>query len=378
MQQNKNRTTGIKLEGDRQIWRLLFILALFSILAVSSSSYKLTLYKGNFSFIFSHVMYLFAGFVIMYVLHKTSLDTVKKLAPVALLFIALLLLFVLIFSPNKRWMLGAQPSEFAKIAIVVYLAKTLSEKIKTGIEFIILVVLPVGIYCGLILFGHTSTVLIIGLNAVVLVLMAANRKHIAVTFMSVLFAAAVYMAFESFFPRSDTAKSRISTFFERVEPKSGSQEYYAVQAINRGGVIALRPGKSKYREKLSEANNDFIYAIIVEEYGLFGGIIFVVLPYLYLFYRVIRIIKRCKKPFPALMTGGLFFMIIVQTLINIGVSVHVLPVTGQNLPLISSGGSSIIATCIAFGLILSVSRLVETQKKQLRIKNQEAVIKKRN
>ncbi|MDR2423532.1 MAG: FtsW/RodA/SpoVE family cell cycle protein [Prevotellaceae bacterium] len=368
----------IRLRGDKTIWTILFIFAFISILVVHSSSYQDTMKSGSlFGALFRHVLYLVVGFAATYFTHLISISFVKRLAPVALLFVLLLLAIAFVSAlvsggddaSKSRWIMGFQPSELAKIVMVIYLAKVISEGVQTKEEFFILVLVPTGLFCILILYGHTSATVILGLNTLIMIFVGIkNRKFKLITLLAVLIAGLLYLTFDEYLGRGETAKNRVTSFFSPQEKKDpNAQEVIAEKAIASVGLIGRGPGNSKYRAKLSEANNDYIFTIIIEEYGSIGGI-FVIIMYIILFYRTILIINRCNKAFPALMSCGLIMMIIIQTCVHIGVSAGALPVTGQNLPLISSGGTSLVITCVALGMILSVSRRIDEQKKDMKKK----------
>ena len=370
----------VKLKGDRQIWAVFFILVTVSILAVYSSTYKQTMRSGNlFGELFSHMRFLGAGFILVYVLHRIPFPLFKRHAPGALLFIVLLLLITMLFS-KSRWMFRVQPSEFARLIIIVYLAKVISEGFKKPQEYFWMVLVPVGTVCILIIDRHTSSVLMIGFTSLLLILMGvSNRKYLAMTFWCISGACCLYFMADQYLGRSETAKSRVSAFVDKIldKPDSSKQEITQAQiaefAMNSGSFLSRLkgkgPGNSVYRVILPEANNDYIYAIIVEEYGTLGALLIMFL-YFWLFYRVVIVISKSNKVFPSkvfpsLLLSGMILMIVTQALVHIGVSIGVLPVTGQNLPMISTGGTSIMVTSAAFGIILSVSNAVNEKERRL-------------
>jgi cell division protein FtsW len=275
-----------------------------------------------------------------------------------------------------------QPSDVAKVALVVYLAMMLCKSFNGSIkQFFWWTIFPVLLVCGLVIKAHTSNAIIIGGTSMLMVFMGASkRKFQVISILCVVSVMTLYLCFYEDIGRSETVLNRIKAWIapfdsnttsktdtvadEQTTPESGyRQAKIARYAIVSGGLFHLAPGKSVYRKILSEAHNDYIFAIIVEEYGLTGGII-VIMVYLALFYRVIRILKQCRQTFTALMLSGLLFMIVLQTCIHIGVAVGGLPIVGQNLPMISTGGTSILTTSIAFGMILAVSRIAEEEKKE--------------
>ncbi|MDR1896235.1 MAG: FtsW/RodA/SpoVE family cell cycle protein [Prevotellaceae bacterium] len=364
----------MKFKGDKTIWIFLAVFAAISILFVFSSTYRQTMRTGILhKEIMKHILTLFVGFAAAYIFHRVPFRIYKRFAPIVLLLTIafLFVMFIISLGSSNRWLLDGsiQPSELAKIVMIVYLAKVLSEGFKSTAEFVIKVLAPVGIICMLILNGHTSAVVMIGITSLCLILMGtSNRKYITITLLSIMLAGTLYLTFDEYLGRGETAKNRVMTWISPIlglkgDVKEDAQAKTAKRAMVSGGVIGQGPGRSVYRKTLAEAHNDYIYAIIVEEYGTVGGIAVIIL-YIVIFYRVIVIIRNCDKPFPALLSMGLILMIILQAFVHIGVSVGGLPATGQNLPMLSTGGSSILTTGIAFGIILSVSNYVEKQGKK--------------
>jgi cell division protein FtsW len=261
--------------------------------------------------------------------------------------------------------------------MVVYLAKVLSDGFGGSIkQFFWRAIFPIILVCGLIINGHTSNVAIIGGTSMMMIFMgASDKKYHAISAAIVLGIIVIYLLFYKDIGRGETASNRVkawvtSTFSseernatqakqrDKTKVAGYKQAEIAKYAIISGGFVRVAPGKSVYRKTLSEAHNDYIFAMIIEEYGLVGGII-VIIVYLILFYRILMVMRKCRKMFTSLLLSGLFIMIISQTFIHIGVSVGGFPITGQNLPMISTGGTSIIITSAAFGIILAVSRIVE-------------------
>jgi cell division protein FtsW len=370
----------IRLEGDKKIWIILFLLAAISILSVYSSTYRQTMMTGNLTKAISrHVVFLFAGFAIIYFIHKVTIKYYKVLAPLALFGIVVCLTIVF-FSANGRWMFkrSLQPSDIAKIVMVAYLAKVLSDGFGGSIKkFFWRVIFPIFLVCGLIIKGHTSNAAIIGFVSMFMVFMGTSNKNYRITsiiFMVVIMGA--YLMFYKDIGRGETVSKRIGTWVvstfvpsKNAQGKTGSdtitrikrnypQATTAKYAIVSGGFIKFAPGKSFYRKTLSEAHNDYIFAMIIEEYGVAGGIL-VMAVYLSLFNRILQVIKKCSLSFTSLLLSGLLIVTALQAFIHMGVSVGSLPVTGQNLPMISTGGTSIIITCVMFGIILAISRIAE-------------------
>jgi cell division protein FtsW len=377
---------SLKFKGDKKIWILMLLLAAISIVSVYSSTYRLIMREGNLMGVISrHVSILFLGFVVAYVIHNMSLRSYKLITPIILLLMIICLIILFISQGEshvvKRWMFNRsfQPSDVTKIAMVVYLATVLCNNFGGDPKkFLLCVIFPVVFVCALIIKAHTSNAIMIGGTSMLMIIIGtSNRKFRNMSIFVAFLAVCLYLFVPTDIGRKDTVFNRVKTWVgtsfcpettsktaiiaEKKITHSYEQAEIAKYAIVSGGIFNIAPGKSVYRKTLSEAHNDYIFAIIVEEYGLTGGII-VIIVYLMLFYRIIRVIKKCSKSFTALMLLGLLVMIISQTFIHIGVSVGGLPVIGQNLPMISTGGTSIIITCAAFGMILAVSRIAEEKE----------------
>jgi cell division protein FtsW len=373
---------------------ILLLLAAISILSVYSSTYRITMRTENLTdAILRHVVFLVTGFVITYIMHKVTYKYYKMLSPLALfvIVVCLILVFILPGEREKRWLFSRsfQPSDVAKVVMVVYLAKVLSDGFGRSVkEFILRAIVPIFIVCALIIRGHTSNAMIIGGVSVLMIFMGASRKkYQAVNILFVISVISVYLLFVKDIGRGETAVSRTETWSTWItnvfwpssktdngataqKPENYLQATTAQYAIVSGGLFRIAPGKSFYRKTLADAHNDFIFAVIVEEYGMAGGI-FLIIMYLILFYRILLVMRKCTKSFTSLMLSGLLIVIISQTFIHIGVSVGGLPVTGQNLPMISTGGTSILITCAAFGMILAVSRTVEQNNSEKSTNNKK-------
>ena len=360
---------NINLEGDKTIWGVVLALSLFSILVVYSTA--------GWHFLFSHVTKLLLGLSAMYVVHKIKFKYFSKLGQLGFVFSLFLLVLVLLIGVSvngaSRWLQIAgqqfQPSDVAKLTILVYMARQISKQREYLHDFKDLlwyVLGPLLLVCALILPNNFSTAALVFINGLVLMFVGKIRfKFIAgiigFAFVCVLtiYAAAKFTPLGTkIMPRSATWVSRIDSFFvdaEGDEQTKDFQQTQALVAIQNGGVMGVGPGKSTQRSILPYSSSDFIYAIIIEEYGLFGGIM-ALLFYLILMFRAIRIALRVESVFGSLLATGLMFSLVFQALINMLVSLEVLPVTGQTLPLISMGGTSIVFSCIAIGIVLSVSR----------------------
>ncbi|MBI9066942.1 MAG: FtsW/RodA/SpoVE family cell cycle protein [Salinivirgaceae bacterium] len=364
-------------KGDTAIWLIIFLLAIFSMLTVYSATGTLAYKKmgGNTSyFLFRHMAFLLFGIGITFIVHNISYKIYYSLSQL-LLYISIPLLAWTLFkgvSLNEaaRWItlpgtgLSFQTSDFAKFALIMYVARLLSsnqENIqdpKVAFKPILIWVL---IVCGLILPANFSTAAM--LFAICLVLMFIGRirvLHLAGLVGVGVVAIAIFVAIAWNMPN----QGRVATWKVRIENYlgDGSGDNYQTNqskiAIVNGGLFGKGPGNSTQRNFLPHPYSDFIYSIIIEEYGLLGGL-FVLLLYLFLMYRVGAIVRKSQRTFPAFLVIGLAFSLVFQALINMGVAVNVFPVTGQTLPFVSMGGTSIIFTSGALGIILSVSRTVQ-------------------
>ena len=360
---------NINFEGDKTIWGVVLALSLSSVLVVYSTA--------GWHFLFNHIIKLLLGLFAMYVVHKIKFKYFSKLGQMGFLFSVLLLVLVLIIGVSingaSRWLqiagLQFQPSDVAKLAILIYMARQISknrEYLHNFKDLMWYVLGPLLLICALILPNNFSTAALVFINGLVLMFVGKIRLKFIAGIIGVAFigALAIYGTAKytplgtKIMPRSATWVSRIDSFFidaEGDEQTKDFQQTQALVAIQNGGIMGVGPGKSTQRSILPYSSSDFIYAIIIEEYGLFGGVM-ALLFYLILMFRAIRIALRVESVFGSLLTTGLMFSLVFQALINMLVSVEVLPVTGQTLPLISMGGTSIVFSCIAIGIVLSVSR----------------------
>jgi len=385
-----------KLKGDRPIWVLVSVLSLISILAVYSSISSLA-YKfqgGNtFYFLFKHSIMLASGFGIMIFVHKINHKYFFKLSQLAVWLAAILLLVTLFFGVNingaPRWLhvpiinQNFQTSDFAKIALITYLARVLAlkhDKIKSFREGVIPMIVPVAIICALILPANFSTATLLFVSSLVVMMVAGVRfVHILAIiglaiagFMMIIM---IHTINPNLMTRAATWKSRTAAFFSdksQMTHGENTRENYQVEmakrAIWNGGALPNLPGKGTSRNYMPHPYSDMIYAFIIEEYGSILGGFGLLMFYLILFFRTVKISSRTEKNFPAYLVIGLGFMITFQAMLNMAVAVNLIPVTGQPLPLVSMGGTSIWFTCLALGIILSVSRGLEQGKENKKLR----------
>ncbi len=365
-------------KGDTVIWIVIFILGIFSMLAVYSSTGTLAYRKmgGNTTYYFlRHTSFLIAGLGITYIFHTISYKYYYLLSKLLLYITIPLLIFTLFkgisLNQASRWItlpgigLSFQTSDLAKFALIIYIARLLSSKqehIKDFKKAFKPIVLPIIVVCGLILPANFSTAAI--LFATSLILMFVGRVSLKYLFAIigiglVFFGIFVLVVLNS--PdhgRVGTWKKRIENYVDKDDDSGNYQINQSKIAIVTGGVFGKGPGHSTQRNFLPHPYSDFIYAIIIEEYGFVGGF-FILLLYLILLYRAGVIVKKCERTFPAFLVIGLTFSIVFQAMINMAVAVNIFPVTGQTLPFVSMGGTSIIFTSIAMGIVINVSRKVQ-------------------
>lgn len=357
------------LQGDRVIWAVVFILSLISILVVYSSIGTLA-FKRSVSpekYLVTHTMHIIIGLAAMWFAHRVDYRYYSKISRAALWVSVPLLIYTFTngttINDAARWIqvpiIGSfQPSDFASLALIVNLASMLSKR-QQNIENITESLIPIlfwcGIICGLIALTNMSTAVLLLLTCMIIMFIGrVPMKYLAMLFMvGILFGA---LAFK-FGVRGGTAVSRITDFIEHVkgEKELPFQAKHAHIAVATGGITGKGPGNSDQRNILPHPYSDFIYAIVIEEYGMIGGIVVLVL-YLILLHRGMKAAYNSERAFAGLLSAGLSFDIVCQAMINMGVVVGLGPITGQPLPLISMGGTSMVFTGLAVGIILSVSR----------------------
>lgn len=393
--------TGIhnKTRGDKVIWAIVVILTMMSLLVVYSSTgtlaYKLA--KSTESYLFKQFMFIMAGLLLIYGAHKVNYTIYSRLAVFFFLVSIPLLLYTLFFGTSlneaNRWIrlpiinMTFQTSDLAKLGLFMYLGRQLSRKqavIKDFRKGFLPLIIPVGIICMLIAPANLSTALLVGATSLLLMFIGrVDLRHIGLVVLAALIPlmflvgiSAMYYDKEEKHSRelpTFMQKGRVGTWVKRVQGFmfAGKEETaYQVQqakiAITKGSWMGLGPGNSESRNFLPHPYSDFIYAIIIEEYGLIGGM-FVLFIYLAFLFRCIRIFKKCPYAFGAFLALGLSFTLVIQAMANMAVNVNLFPVTGVTLPLVSMGGSSFLFTCLAIGIILSVARNVEQMEQPVAV-----------
>jgi cell division protein FtsW len=354
------------------------------------------MYRGNTSFyLFKQIIFTLIGLLVVFGLHRVNYTVFSRVATILFMLSVPLLIYTLFFgakiNEGSRWIklpiinLTIQSSDVAKLALFMYLSKVLSKKqevIKDFKKGFLPVIIPVFIICGLIMPANLSNALLTGATSLLLLFIGrVSFKHILLTIGIALIPIVIIISVAIATHKSNDGKidagkpvvaeslkswGRFGTWVNRVQDfmyaKDNEVPYQVQQAkiaIANGGVfVGLGPGNSQQRNFLPQAYNDFIYAVIIEEYGLLGGA-FIIFIYLVFLFRCIRIFRKCPYAFGAFLALGLSFTLIIQAVANMAVNVAIVPVTGVTLPLLSMGGSSFIFTCCSIGLILSVARNVE-------------------
>jgi cell division protein FtsW len=366
------------IKGDKLIWAIITLLAIFSFLPVYSASSNLAYTSAvgsTFSFFLKHFMHLFLGFAIMYGVHKIPYRYFKGLSIVMIPVVIGLLILTLLQGKTidganaSRWIqipvvgMSFQTSTLAAVVLLVYVARYLSKISDQAITFkqsILPLWLPVFIVLALILPANFSTTAIIFSMVLILTFIGGYPMKYLLGILGVAIVAfsmfiLTAKAFPTLMPnRVDTWVNRIQNFSNSEPSEADYQIEKAKIAIATGGIQGVGPGKSVQKNFLPQSSSDFIFAIIVEEYGLLGGV-FLLIMYSWLLFRIVIVSQKADTVFGKLLVLGVGLPIIFQALVNMAVAVELFPVTGQTLPLISSGGTSIWMTCLALGIILSVS-----------------------
>ena len=375
------------IKGDRLIWAIVALLAILSFLPVYSAASNLA-YKGEgsdtFAFFVKHFMHLFLGFVIMYGIHKIPYRYFRGLSLIMIPIVLVLLGVTMLQGTTiqganaSRWIqipivgMSFQTSTLAAVVLMVYVARYMSkikDKVITFKESILPLWIPTFLILILILPANFSTAAIMFLMAIMLVFLGGYPiRYLAVIIGSGILVLTLFVLIAKAFPdampnRIDTWMGRIESFSNPDDTEADYQIEKAKIAIATGGIQGVGPGKSMQKNFLPQSSSDFIFAIIIEEYGLIGGFVIMIL-YLWLLFRIVIVAQKSDTIFGKLLVLGVGLPIVFQALINMAVAVELFPVTGQTLPLISSGGTSIWMTCLAIGIILSVSAKREEIKEQ--------------
>lgn len=366
------------IKGDQVIWLVVILLSFIGVLAVYSSTGTLAYVKqsGNTEYyLLKHVFVLVLGLFLMWLAHLVDFRYYNRPAQY-LIYLAMVLLIMTYFVGVKvnsavRHViipgigLSFQTSDLAKIALIMYIARFLSrsqQRISSFKEAFVPIIIPITVTCGLIAPNDLSTSLVLFATCVLLLFIGRIplKYLLGLTGIGVL-GLALLILMLNVLPldmRENTWLSRIENFGQYIsghESVEGYQNEQAKIAIAEGGFFGKGPGNSTQRSFLPSPYADFIYAIIIEEYGFVGGLVTMLL-YLLLLWRSVKILIRTPKAFGAFLAIGLSFSLVIQAMVHMGVVLHILPNTGLPLPLVSMGGTSLLFTSLAFGIILSVSR----------------------
>jgi cell division protein FtsW len=377
-----HRRIGAWLEGDKVIWMVTLILSLCSLLAVYSAISSLA-YKTDGSslrFLFKQGTMLALGWGVMLLVHKVNFRYFSRISQVLIWVAAGLLLLTLLFGADineaKRWLripfigLTLQTSDFAKVVLVTFVARELNNRRMQLHQFkngVLPILIPIGLICMLILPADFSTAALLGMVCIGMLFIGGVpfRHMLKIAGLGV---AALFMLYglgkaaPDLLPRFGTWAGRIERFAGIGNASDGDALEYQIElaqvAINRGGILPQGPGTGTSRNFLPHPYSDMIYAFVIEEWGAIMGGLGLVLLYLILLYRTIRTATRCPRHFGGLLAMGLGFLLVLQAMINMAVAVRLFPTTGQPLPLVSYGGTSMVFTCLSIGMILAVSRSV--------------------
>ena len=386
-----------KTRGDRVIWAIVVILTIASLLLVYSSTGSLAyrMSKSTESYLFKQFAFIMLGLMVIYFAHRINYTIYSRVALILFLISIPLLLYTLLFgvqlNAGSRWIrlpvinMTFQTSDLAKLALFMYMSRQLSRKqnvIKDFKKGFLPVIIPVAIICLLIAPANLSTaILIAGTSFMLMFIGRVSTKHmlltIGIALLPIIFL--VTIAVSTYDKSTGESKKipailsagRIPTWIGRIQTfvyskkEDENEKLYQINqakiAIAGGGWLGKGPGNSQQRNFLPHSYSDFIYAIIIEEYGIFGAAV-ICLIYLLFLYRCIRIYRKCPYAFGAFLALALSFTLVIQAIANMGVNVNLFPNTGVTLPLVSMGGSSFLFTCLSIGIILSVARNVEQQE----------------
>lgn len=359
--------TDRHIQGDPVIWLIVLALSILSVLVVYSATGTLayTKMEGDTEhYLFKHSSFMLLSLLAMWVAHKIDYRYYAKLSRLALWLCVPLLFITWQFGTNineaTRWITipiinqTFQPSDLAKFALIVTLASMLAkrqDRIDDVKEALIPMLLWIGVICGLIAMSNFSTAILVFTTCMLMLFIGrVSMKYLFLLVAIGVIAGGIALAVGQ---RAETVISRVQSYITAEEvPYQAEQSYIAIAS---GGIIGMGPGKSHRRNFLPSPYSDFIYAIIIEEYGIIGGVS-VLLLYLALLYRGTRMVSKSERTYGGLLAAGLSFTLVLQAMVNMGVAVGLGPITGLTLPLVSMGGTSQLFTGIAIGIILSVSR----------------------
>lgn len=404
--QRVGATIALRTKGDNTIWGIVLLLSLISVLVVYSAGSTLAYKTASGSterLLISQLFFIVVGLVFMYTMHLVNYTFYARIAKLAFYVSIPLLIYTLFFgariNDGSRWImlpivnLTIQTSDVAKLSLFMYLSFQLSRRQNYISDFkrgFLPLIIPIGIICGLIMPANLSNALLTAATSMIILFIGrVPFKFLLYAIVPVLLVGAIIggMAINKHYNGNGViaqgvqSLGRVGTWVNRVEDfvwASDKEVPYQVQqakiAISNGSVVyGLGPGNSHQRSYLPQAYNDFIYSIIIEEYGLIGGLVIMGL-YLVFLFRCIRIFKRCPYAFGAFLALSLSFTLVIQAVANMAVNVDLVPVTGVTMPLISKGGSSFVFTCCSIGIILSVARNVEQMEGRAPLEENEHMV----
>ncbi|MDB5255651.1 MAG: ftsW [Chitinophagaceae bacterium] len=352
------------LKGDPVMWAIIILLSLVSIMVVYSASGSLAYRKhdGNTEhYLTKHAMLMFMSFVVMWLAHKLNYKYYARLSKLGVLISIPMLVFAFAFGSRineaGRWIMiplinqSFQPSDFAKLSLIAYMAALLARNqnnIEDWKKSFIPVLIYSGLICGLISLANISTALILFTTCMLIMFIG----RVPMKYLMMLGLLGILMVGTMAVFVGERIKTAIARVTSDELPYQAEQSYIAIW---NGGILGKGPGNSAQKNFLPHPYSDFIYSIIIEEYGFVGGL-FILFLYLALLYRGMKVAANSDRAFGGLLSAGLSFGLVIQALINMGVAVGVGPITGQPLPLLSMGGTSLLFTGLSLGIILSVSR----------------------
>lgn len=369
-----------ELRGDRVIWMIIAVLAMFSILSVYSATGSLA-YKmaggDTEAYLLKHSVILGFGLILTYLAYLTHYARFKNAAPWLMLITIPLLVFTIAMGPElngaRRWIqipyvgITFQTSDLAKLTLILFVAREITKHkdyIQSFEKAFMPIIVPILMIVALIAPSDLSTALLLFFTCLTMMFIGRiDWKYIALTLILGIMVFAMLIIIGEFAPnfvRVDTWVSRLRDFFAADSGEIGYQVQHSMMAIANGDIVGVGPGNSVMRNYLPAPYSDFIYSTITEEYGLLGALLILVM-YVLLFFRCVRLVTKSDKSFGGMAAMGITMIIVFQALANMAVSVNLVPVTGLTLPLVSMGGTSILFTCVSFGIILSVSKYTEAQ-----------------
>ena len=372
-------STWIKenLKGDYQIWTLVAAFSLISIVVVFSATGKMAIMSngGTLSFLFKHSSLVIMGLVTMYFFHHIDYHKYAQFSNVGVILSILMLIYTYKYGVSindaRRWLrlpligMTFMPSDLAKLSLISNLAAMLAKRqhVQYAIQELWPMIIKIILICACIALTNVSTAVLLFLTCFLLMYFGRVPTEYLAVLIAGIFLAASLLVMTGTGSRIKTARSRITNYVQGIKGKkekdADKQSSYQIDrsfyAIANGGLFGKGPGRSQQRYFLSQADSDFVYAIIIEEWGFIGGFT-VLCMYLWLLYRGMKAVDSSGRAFGGLLSAGLTFSLVIQALVNMGVATGLGPVTGQPLPMLSMGGSSLIFTGMTVGIIIAVSR----------------------